>query len=225
MSASTRSPQVRTVPLDLETDGVTLPADLLLPDPTRGVVLVAHGSGSSRFSPRNRAVAEELTRAGLGVLLVDLLTEAEGRDRRLVFDIPRLGRRLAALTRTVAGRHLAPGTPVGYFGASTGAAAALWAAAEPDLRTEIRAVVSRGGRPDLAGPRLGSVRAPTLLVVGGADTTVLDLNEQAAHALACPWELVVVPGATHLFAEPGALEQVAAAAVAWFRRYLTPEAR
>ena len=213
---------VRTLPLDLHADEVTLPADLLLSDPTRAVVVVAQGSGSSRFSPRNRAVAEELARSGLGVLLMDLLTETEARDRRLVFDIPRLGRRLAALTRTVGGEHLDPRTPLGYFGASTGAAAALWAAAEPDLRAVIGAIVSRGGRPDLAGTRLAGVQAPTLLVVGGADTAVLTLNEQAAKALRCPWDLRVVPGATHLFSEPGALEQVASLAVAWFRRHLTP---
>ena len=201
-----------------DVEGVTLPGDLLMPEQASAVVLFAHGSGSSRFSPRNRAVAGRLTDAGLGALLVDLLTQAEAADRRLVFDIPLLGRRLAALTRSV-GEHVTPTTPLGYFGASTGAAAALWAAAEPDL--PVGAVVSRGGRPDLAADRLSAVRAPTLLVVGGADTAVLGLNEQAAHSLRCPWELAVVPGATHLFSEPGALDQVADLAIAWFRRHLT----
>lgn len=212
---------IRTTSLVLDADDAALPADLQLPTPTGPVVVFAHGSGSSRFSPRNRAVADALAAAGLGSLLVDLLTEREARDRRRVFDIPLLGRRLAAVTRSLREQH--PDPRLGYFGASTGAAAALWAAAEPDLR--IGAVVSRGGRPDLAGARLGSVRAPTLLVVGGADSTVLALNQQAAQRLRCPWDLQVVPGATHLFPEPGALEQVASLAIAWFSQHLRSSAR
>jgi putative phosphoribosyl transferase len=198
--------------------GVELEGDLTLPHSAQGTVVFAHGSGSSRRSARNRAVARRLNGEGLGTLLFDLLTGEEARDRRLVFDIELLASRLAAATVRLRTLPEAGGLPIGYFGASTGAAAALWAAAGDDT---VRAVVSRGGRPDLAGPKLAAVQAPTLLIVGGADETVLDLNHRAREALRCPTELVVIPGATHLFEEPGALEQVADRAAGWFRRRLT----
>jgi putative phosphoribosyl transferase len=197
-----------------------LPADLTLPAQPRGLVVFVHGSGSSRLSPRNRAVAEALQQAGFATLLFDLLTPEEDNDPVARFDIPLLARRLGA---TLSQLHADPSLatmPIGLFGASTGAAAALIAAAEHPAH--IAAVVSRGGRPDLAGedvfPR---VRAPTLLIVGGADHEVLALNRQALARLPREAELSIVPGATHLFEEPGALDQVAAAASAWFRRWLT----
>jgi pimeloyl-ACP methyl ester carboxylesterase len=197
---------------------VHLPGDLVTPPFPIGGVIFAHGSGSSRRSPRNIHVAQALQEGGLATLLFDLLTDAEAQDRRNVFDIALLASRLGAATVWLAGQREAAGLRVGYFGASTGAAAALWAAAEPGAR--VGAIVSRGGRPDLAGPRLGSVTAPTLLIVGGDDPLVLELNEQAQQALSGTTELVIVPGATHLFEERGALEQVAGLARAWFVRYL-----
>jgi putative phosphoribosyl transferase len=203
------------------TDGVVLRGHLDLPSLARGVVLFAHGSGSSRLSARNQYVAAQLRAGGLGTLLFDLLTAEEENDRGLVFDIPLLGRRLSATTRWLLARPDAAGCLVGYFGASTGAGAALWAAAEPG--SPVRAVVSRGGRPDLAGDRLPWVTAPTLLVVGGSDTTVLDLNRTAQSRMRCPTRLVVVPGATHLFEEPGTLEQVARLAAGWFSAHLLDE--
>jgi putative phosphoribosyl transferase len=196
---------------------VSLRGDLTVPSQALGVVLFAHGSGSSRRSPRNRLVAQTLVDAGMATLLFDLLTPDEEVDRANVFDIELLASRLEAATAWV--RQEPEGQlPVGYFGASTGAAAALWAAA--DLGPEISAVVSRGGRPDLAGPRLGDVIAPTLLIVGERDREVLELNRQAQRALQCPNELVVVPRATHLFEEPGALEEVARLATQWFSKHL-----
>lgn len=211
---------VRTGPVELPVDGgaTTLPGDLTLPDGTPGLVVFAHGSGSSRHSPRNRAVAESLNAAGLGTLLFDLLTSEEETDRANVFAIEPLAQRLVEVTRWL--RRVS--VPICYFGASTGAAAALWAAADsPD---EIAAVVSRGGRPDLAWPRLGDVTAPTLLIVGGRDETVLDLNRQAAARLNCENRLAVVPGATHLFEEAGALDTVAGLARDWFTSHLAPSA-
>jgi putative phosphoribosyl transferase len=196
---------------------VSLPGDLIVPEGASGIVVFAHGSGSSRRSPRNRQVAEALNRQGLATLLFDLLFLEEELARANVFDIPLLGRRLRQATLW-AGRTPAGGLPIGYFGASTGAAAALWAAA--DLGEEVGAVVSRGGRPDLAAPRLGRVTAPTLLIVGERDSEVLELNRQAQTALGGPSELAVVPGATHLFEEPGAMEQVATLASEWFKKYL-----
>lgn len=194
-------------------DGVTLEATLGSPALPRGLVVFVHGSGSSRLSPRNVAVAEDLQGQGLSTLLFDLLTPDEDDDRRNVFDIDLLARRLTDVTRwTRAEPGLAP-LPLGYFGASTGAAAALRAAAEAG--DAVGAVVSRGGRPDLAGDALPRVTAPTLLIVGGEDREVLALNEQAAALLAGPRELSVVPGATHLFEEPGALDEVARRAGAW----------
>jgi putative phosphoribosyl transferase len=197
---------------------ISLPGDLSIPDTARGMVLFAHGSGSSRASPRNRQVAGVLHEAGLATLLFDLLTPDEELDRANVFDIPLLAKRLRAATDWWTGRPEAVDLPFGYFGASTGAAAALWAAA--DLGRSVGAVVSRGGRPDLAGPRLPELIAPTLLIVGGRDEQVLELNEEARALLRCPSKLVVIPGATHLFEEPGALEEVARLATRWFLDHL-----
>lgn len=197
--------------------GVALPGSLTLPQDASSVVIFAHGSGSSRNSPRNRSVAAQLNRAGHGTLLFDLLSEAESRDRRNVFDISLLAERLEGATRWLKGSQ-AGDLDMGYFGASTGAAAALVAGA--DMGDGIGAIVSRGGRPDLAGAGLPSVKAPTLLIVGGRDIEVLALNRQAASLLTCPHELEVVEGATHLFEEPGALEEVARLAVEWFGRHL-----
>lgn len=201
---------------------VTLRGHLHLPPAPTAVVLFAHGSGSSRHSPRNQFVADVLFDAGLGTLLFDLLTPHEELDRGNVFDIPLLGRRLAEVTGWLTGRADTGGCRIGYFGASTGAAAALWAdaqlAAQPGI--QVSAVVSRGGRPDLAGDRLPMVTAPTLLIVGGADVTVLELNREAQRLLAGETRLAVVPGATHLFEEPGALGTVAELAADWFARYL-----
>ncbi|WP_228973376.1 phosphoribosyltransferase family protein [Streptomyces sp. DH12] len=207
--------EVADGPVEVVADGVRLAGDLVLPDRAAGVVVFAHGSGSGRLSPRNRAVARALRREGLGTLLFDLLTEDEGRDRERVFDVPLLARRLAGATAWL---RSAGTPPVCYFGASTGAAAALAAAAEPGA--DVAAVVSRGGRPDLAGDRLGDVRAPVLLIVGGADTSVLPLNRWAAGRLRCEHALEVVPGATHLFEEPGAMERVERSAAAWFLGHL-----
>ncbi|MCU0280739.1 MAG: phosphoribosyltransferase [Acidimicrobiia bacterium] len=208
----------RPVPSEVVVDaaGVALGGTLTVPSGARGVVLFAHGSGSSRHSPRNRAVAAALQEAGLATLLLDLLTSGEEADRSLVFDIPLLGGRLAAATAWLRrSPAAAAGLPVGYFGASTGAGAALWAAAGD---AGIAAVVSRGGRPDLAGPHLGEVTAPTLLIVGSRDPVVLDLNREARVALRAECRLEVVEGATHLFEEPGAMEQVARLARDWFLR-------
>ncbi len=200
----------------MDAAGVALGGTLTVPSGARGVVLFAHGSGSSRHSPRNRAVAAALQEAGLATLLFDLLTPGEEADRSLVFDIPLLGGRLAAATAWLRrSPAAAAGLPVGYFGASTGAGAALWAAAGDPA---VVAVVSRGGRPDLAGPRLGEVASPTLLIVGSRDPVVLDLNREAQAALRAECRLEVVEGATHLFEEPGAMEQVARLARDWFLR-------
>ncbi|WP_327385346.1 phosphoribosyltransferase [Streptomyces sp. NBC_01207] len=210
-------PPVRAVEVEVEAGGLVLAGDLALPEGVGAVVVFAHGSGSSRHSPRNRSVAADLNRAGLATLLLDLLTPDEEADRANVFDIETLAGRLADATAWLRRREL---LPTGWFGASTGAAAALWAAGEPGA--EIGAVVSRGGRPDLAGARLAAVRAPTLLIVGGRDSTVLDLNRRAQRELRCENRLEVVPGATHLFEEPGALDEVAGLARDWFTRHLVP---
>ncbi len=204
--------------------GIELEGNLAVPDAAHGVVLFAHGSGSSRHSPRNQYVARRLRQAGLGTLLVDLLTpDEESVDqytRYLRFDIELLAMRLLGATDWLRQQPETRDLAIGYFGASTGAAAALLAAAErPDL---VRAVVSRGGRPDLAGPALIRVRAPTLLIVGGADAPVIDLNERAMELLEVEKELRIIPGATHLFEEPGALEEVARLAADWFGRHLVP---
>jgi putative phosphoribosyl transferase len=197
----------------VEAAGARLPGTVTVPEGARAVVVFAHGSGSSRLSPRNVAVAEALHGRGLATLLFDLLTPEEAGDRANVFDIPLLGRRLAEAAAWVRGQGM--DLAVGYFGASTGGGAALWASAEPGA-VEAFAVVSRGGRPDLAGDRLAAVTAPTLLVVGGRDPVVLELNREAQARLRCENELAVVPGATHLFEEPGALEEVARLVRDWF---------
>ncbi|MFB7598481.1 phosphoribosyltransferase family protein [Streptomyces sp. NPDC056160] len=204
--------------VEVTAGAVRLGGRLTVPADPAGIVVFAHGSGSGRHSPRNLHVAAGLNRAGLGTLLFDLLTEEEAGHRTNVFDTRLLAARLADATRWLRARSEARDLAVGYFGASTGAAAALRAAAEPDAR--VAAVVSRGGRPDLAGPALAAVTAPTLLVVGGADPTVLDLNRQAQTALTCENQLSVVPGATHLFGEPGALETVTDLARDWFTDHM-----
>ncbi|MHB1503051.1 MAG: phosphoribosyltransferase family protein [Acidimicrobiales bacterium] len=196
----------------------TLEGHLSLPMGPRGVVLFAHGSGSSRKSPRNQAVAQSFGRASFGTLLFDLLTPTEAQNRHNVFDITLLASRLLAATAWLSHQPEAGDLPFGYFGASTGAAAALRAASEPG--NMVGAVVSRGGRPDLAGEHLASVRCPTLLIVGGADLEVLELNRSAAASLTCEHRVVIVPGATHLFEEPGALEAVARLATSWFSQHL-----
>ena len=198
--------------------GVRLGGSLTVPDASTGIVVFAHGSGSSRHSPRNRFVAEQLNRAGLSTLLFDLLTDAEAADRGNVFDTELPAGRLLAATAWLSTRPDTRDLTVGYFGASTGAAAALLAAAEPGCPA--RAIVSRGGRPDLAMPRLAQVTVPTLLIVGGADTGVLKLNREAQARLGGPSRLDVVPGATHLFDEPGTLETVAQLATEWFTEHL-----
>lgn len=201
---------------------VELPADLLVPARPTGVVLFAHGSGSSRHSPRNVAVARVLNGSGLGAVLVDLLTQSEDEvdavTAELRFDIGLLAGRLAGIVDWLAAEHPVGSVPVGLFGASTGAAAALVAAASRP--GQVGAVVSRGGRPDLAGAALGQVRAPTLLLVGGLDDQVITLNEQARAELSGAAELRIVPGATHLFEEAGALDQVAEQAADWFTTHL-----
>lgn len=197
--------------------GCQLEGHLVIPPGAPGLVVFAHGSGSSRHSPRNRYVADVLQAAGLGTLLIDLLTPEEEQDRALVFDIGTLAARLIAATDWLVQQPAVDGLSLGYFGASTGAAAALVAAAGSE---RVAAVVSRGGRPDLAGPALAAVRAPTLLIVGGDDRSVLELNRAAQARLRCPTELVVVPGATHLFEEPGTLAQAASFARDWFVRHL-----
>jgi len=193
---------------------------LTLPPAAVGVVAFAHGSGSGRFSPRNQFVAGVLNQAGLATLLLDLLDEGEAEDRAKVFDIALLAERLQCAADWLGMEPATRALRLGYFGASTGAGAALVAAARrPAL---VGAVVSRGGRPDLAGDHLADVRSPTLLIVGGDDDVVLRLNEEALGQLRCPRELVVVPGATHLFEEPGTLDEVARLAQGWFARHLRP---
>lgn len=210
------------VGLRIPCDDVVLEGTLVPPAPGHGLVVFAHGSGSSRHSPRNRHVAHVLDEAGLGTLLFDLLTRAEDGDRRLVFDVDLLAVRLSAVTRWI--REHGPGvdarTPIGYFGASTGAAAALVAAATSH---DVDAIVSRGGRPDLAGDHLGQVTAPTLLIVGSLDSQVLALNEAAQARLTCPSSLEVVPGASHLFEEHGTLAVAADLARRWFTQHLVRE--
>jgi putative phosphoribosyl transferase len=203
-------------------DGITLEADLALPANATGVVLFAHGSGSSRFSRRNQAVARKLQDAGFATLLLDLLTaeeeNAEARTGHFRFDIELLSLRLGAATDWVVAQGDLDGLPVGYFGASTGAAAAIVAAAM--LPQVVSAVVSRGGRPDLAGSALDDLRAPTLLIVGGFDSVVIDLNQEALRRLRCTAQLEIVPRAGHLFEESGALEKVSDLARQWFSEYL-----
>ncbi len=211
------------LPVSISTEAGTMFGNLAIPDGAQGIVLFAHGSGSSRFSPRNRFVARVLRDAGLATLLFDLLTEAEERRDELTaelrFDVELLAARLIAASDWVRAvpetRHLR----IGYFGSSTGAAAALIAAAmRPD--GDVFAVVSRGGRPDLAVTILPQVRAPTLLIVGGADYPVIEMNRKALAALECEKDLVIIPGATHLFEEPGTLEEVAKQAGNWFASHV-----
>lgn len=209
-------------PVKVTAGSVTLDGNLAIPDEASGLVLFAHGSGSSRFSPRNRMVAGVLREGGLATLLIDLLTaeeeEVDLRTRRLRFDIDLLAQRLAGATDWLRQNPATQDLAIGYFGSSTGAAAALIAAARrPDA---VAAIVSRGGRPDLADKFLPQVQAPTLLIVGGFDDAVLDLNRRALSLLASEKQMQVIPGATHLFEERGALEDVARLAAEWFRRHL-----
>jgi putative phosphoribosyl transferase len=210
--------EARVPSKDVEIGEIGLLGTLAAPAAAKGVVAFAHGSGSSRLSPRNRMVAGALQQAGFATLLFDLLTESEAEDRDNVFDIDLLGGRLLLATDWLLEEPSVDGLSIGYFGASTGAAAALVAAAEhPDRLT---AVVSRGGRPDLAGSALPKVRVPTLLIVGDYDDVVIDLNRQAMARMTCPTELEIVPGATHLFEEPGCLDHVVALTIDWFARHV-----
>jgi dienelactone hydrolase len=198
-------------------DSIELEGTLRIPRGAKGIVLFAHGSGSGRLSPRNRFVAEVLDRSGVGTLLFDLLTEGEDQQYENRFNIDLLAQRLVKVTSWLAGRPESQGKRLGYFGASTGAAAALQASAGP---TRIWAIVSRGGRPDLARESLPQVRTPTLLIVGELDNGVIMLNEAALKSLRCEKRLAIVPGASHLFEETGALEEVARLAAEWFTKYL-----
>jgi putative phosphoribosyl transferase len=220
-----RDPLAYDEEVEIRAGGVSLAGHLTIPrsaipGSATGTVVFAHGSGSSRHSGRNRYVAEVLNRAGLGTLLFDLLTVGEEEDRVNVFDVELLGRRLIDVTRMVRTNRVTEGRPIGYFGASTGAAAALWAAAT--LGTAVDAVVSRGGRPDLAGSRLTDVTAPTLLIVGSRDEAVLGMNRHAQAQLRCENRLAIVPGASHLFEERGTLNEAAALARDWFVAHLAP---
>ncbi len=213
-----------TTSLDVIIPPLGLAGTLTRPGDALGLIIFAHGSGSSRFSPRNTAVARALNAQGFATLLFDLLTPDEEADRSNVFDIALLANRLIDVVRWLATQEPAIATlPVGLFGASTGAAAALVAAER--LPDRLAAVVSRGGRPDMAGDALEHVRAPTLLIVGGDDIGVIELNEEALARLPGPKALEIVPRATHLFPEPGALEAVISHAAQWFRRYLAPDSR
>ncbi len=213
-----RSAPIQERYVEVPADGVTLKGILAVPRNAAGVVLFAHGSGSGRFSPRNNYVARVLQEASIATLLIDLLTEDEAEDRRLVFDIDLLTRRVMDASGWLQQNSETRSLPIGYFGASTGSAAALRAAAEEG--SSIAAVVSRGGRPDLAMDQLTRVQAPTLLIVGGDDFEVVELNQAAYDRLTGQKELVIVPGATHLFEEPGTLEEVARVARDWFSRHL-----
>jgi putative phosphoribosyl transferase len=222
-SSEADDPPVRDEEVSVLTGSVRLAGHLIVPEEAVGVVVFAHGSGSSRHSSRNRFVASVLNQAKLATLLFDLLSPEEELDRTNVFDVELLADRLGEVTRWVRVQPETRGLPIGYFGASTGAAAALWAAAQQNA--EIAAVVSRGGRPDLAGPRLAAVTAPTLLIVGGQDVAVFGLNRQAKEQLHCESRLVLVPGATHLFEEPGTLDLAAELARDWFTDHLGDRTR
>lgn len=213
----TTAPTVWSVSIPCE--DARLPGKLTMPADATALVLFAHGSGSSRHSPRNQFAADVLHRAGMATLLFDLLTEHEAADRRNVFDVRRLADRLLSAIGWASARHATRHLPIGLFGASTGGGAAIIAATQQPL---VRAVVSRGGRPDLAGPWLAHLTAPTLLLVGSEDTEVLALNRQALASMRGPHHLSVVRGATHLFEEPGALEEVARLAREWFAAHLSP---
>ncbi|MDF0642531.1 MAG: alpha/beta hydrolase [Nitrospira sp.] len=208
-------------PVTVSEGRLVLKGFLGLPHGAAGIVLFAHGSGSGRLSPRNRYVAHQLQQGGIATLLMDLLTEREAEDRRNVFDIDLLADRILIAGRWLRQDVLTKPLPHGYFGASTGAGAALRAAAR--VPSSIRAIVSRGGRPDLAEPYLAQVQAPTLLIVGEHDEEVIKLNRAAAGLLTCRKRLIIVPGATHLFEEPGTLEQVAGEALNWFQQVFASE--
>jgi putative phosphoribosyl transferase len=210
----------QTVTITHET--LVLGGFLGIPSAAAGIVLFAHGSGSGRFSPRNRFVAEQLQQGGIATLLIDLLTTDEAEDRRNVFDIDFWADRVLMASAWLRRDPRTKPLPLGYFGASTGAAAALQAAARAAF--PVGAIVSRGGRPDLAEVYLPQVTAPTLLLVGGEDHPVIEMNQQAHRLLRCPKKLTIIPGATHLFEEPGALEQVAERALKWFRQHLAQPA-
>jgi len=213
----------QTRPVQIRAGAALIDGDLTIPQRAAGLVVFAHGSGSSRFSKRNRAVAQTLEDGGFATLLLDLLTREEEaidlRTREYRFDIDRLGHRVIAAIDWAVGEPDMSDVPIACFGASTGAAAALIAAA--DCPNRVGAVISRGGRPDLAGDALPRVQAPTLLIVGGADDVVIELNRQAMRRMRTHVKLEIVPGATHLFEEPGTLEEVSRLAVAWCRRYLS----
>lgn len=221
MTTAAHDPGQKPVERDVTIGPLSLAGDLRVPAKASALVIFAHGSGSSRFSPRNRIVAKSLNVLGMATLLFDLLTSAEEQDRTNVFDIALLAGRLTEVVLWTRQQPELADLPVGLFGASTGAAAALVAAAE--LGSRIGAVVSRGGRPDLAGPALARVTAPTLLIVGGRDTGVIELNEQAYALLRADKSLEIISGATHLFPEPGAMEKVIALAAQWFRDHLNAE--
>jgi putative phosphoribosyl transferase len=225
MKTTTIRPNV-PVPVQISLNGVTLYGDLQIPAEARGLIIFVHGSGSSRFSVRNRYVAEQLNQYGLGTLLLDLLTKEEQEvDEQTMgfrFDIPLLAKRSTGAARWAMSQADMHDLPIGLFGASTGAAAALITAAT--LKRQIAATVSRGGRPDLAEDALDKVEAPTLLIVGGEDHTVLDLNRRAAKRMHCPNRLHIVAGATHLFEESGALEEVATIAAEWFAEHMPAQA-
>lgn len=223
MSGTARTREIsESREVQIKTGSVTLSGELIVPEHAAGIVLFAHGSGSSRHSPRNQYVARVIRNSGVGTLLFDLLTRQEevidNYTREFRFDINLLARRLIAATEWLAGKAEASHLSPGYFGASTGGAAALIAAAA--LGKKLGAVVSRGGRPDLAGKALHGVKAPTLLLVGALDGPVIKMNQDAYAELHCVKELKIVPGATHLFEEPGKLEEVASLAAAWFLKYL-----
>jgi putative phosphoribosyl transferase len=219
-----RAAKETTHQVHIKIEPVSLEGELIIPENARGIVLFAHGSGSNRHSPRNRFVAQALREGGLATLLIDLLTPQEGvvdmRTAHLRFDIDLLTKRIVGATDWLTQNASTRPLRIGYFGASTGAGAALVAAALPP--DDVGAVVSRGGRPDLAGSALERVKAPTLLIVGGNDIPVIMINRQALRQLRTEKQLVIIPGATHLFAEPGALEEVARLAREWFVRHLTP---
>ena len=215
-------PPAETKEVEIQLGQLMLPGLLYLPEAARGIVMFIHGSGSSRHSPRNKAVAQGLQQANFGTLLFDLLTpKEESYDLQTAgfrFDIPFLSRRVVQVTGWLRKQRETSDLPIGYLGASTGAAAALVAASQ--LTDDVQAVVSRGGRPDLAGDALAHVHAPTLFIVGGDDTQVIDLNEQAIVQMRCEREMKIIPGATHLFEESGALERVTWLARGWFKRFL-----
>jgi putative phosphoribosyl transferase len=208
-------------PVAVTREGLRLEGFLGIPSPAVGLVLFAHGSGSGRFSPRNQFVAHRLQAGGIATLLIDLLTVDEAEDRRNVFDLDLLADRVLLASAWLGEHERTKHFPLGYFGASTGAGAALQAAARAPF--PVKAVVSRGGRPDLAEPYLPQVKAPTLLLVGGYDGPVIEMNQAAFRLLRCPKELTIIPGATHLFEEPGTLEQVADLALEWFLRHFSPD--